>query len=146
MTMVERAIALAVRVHAGQKRKNGDPYIFHPLRVMLSVDTRGHDPELVRATAVTHDVREEGGTDEQIMEAGLEACIPHLRLLTRKPGEPYGEYVERLSHDAVARRVKLADLHDNMNLSEIPCPNLRDYDRHRKYERYQKMLEARDQT
>ncbi|MCK5767175.1 MAG: hypothetical protein KAH35_02215 [Candidatus Atribacteria bacterium] len=36
---IEKAIALALKVHTGQKDKAGAPYILHPLRVMLSMDT-----------------------------------------------------------------------------------------------------------
>lgn len=33
--MLDRAIALAVAAHAGQTDRAGQPYILHPLRVML---------------------------------------------------------------------------------------------------------------
>ena len=35
--MLEKAIKIAVKAHAGQVDKGGKPYILHPLRVMLSV-------------------------------------------------------------------------------------------------------------
>ena len=37
MATLERAIEIAARVHAGQRDKAGEPYILHPLRVMLSL-------------------------------------------------------------------------------------------------------------
>ncbi len=39
MSTLEEAIALAVRAHQGQKDKAGAPYILHPLRVMLGMDS-----------------------------------------------------------------------------------------------------------
>jgi (p)ppGpp synthase/HD superfamily hydrolase len=35
MTTLEKAIFIAVKAHQGQKDKADDPYILHPLRVML---------------------------------------------------------------------------------------------------------------
>lgn len=148
--MLERAIDLALRVHAGQTRKNGDPYILHPLRVMLSVDVRGLDEGLVRSVAVLHDVLEDSHrsatpvSDAVFREYGVGSAYPFVCLLTRTGGEPYEEYIHRLSHDRVARRVKIADLRDNMNLDEIPTPNLRDLERYRKYRSMLKMLELRE--
>ena len=51
---LERAIAVAVRRHAGATDKAGAPYILHPLRVMLSL---GNETE--RIVAVLHDVVED---------------------------------------------------------------------------------------
>jgi (p)ppGpp synthase/HD superfamily hydrolase len=39
MANLERAIALAVKAHEGQKDKAGAPYILHPLRVMFSLSS-----------------------------------------------------------------------------------------------------------
>ncbi|NLC06786.1 MAG: GTP pyrophosphokinase, partial [Syntrophomonadaceae bacterium] len=36
--MLDKAIGIAVRAHAGQIAKAGEPYILHPLRVMLSME------------------------------------------------------------------------------------------------------------
>jgi len=35
MTTLEKAIEIAAQVHTGQVDKAGQPYILHPLRVML---------------------------------------------------------------------------------------------------------------
>jgi hypothetical protein len=37
--LLEKAIKIAVEAHAGQKDKNGQPYILYPLRVMLRGQT-----------------------------------------------------------------------------------------------------------
>ena len=36
--MLEKAIQIAAKAHEGQKDKAGQPYILHPLRVMLRTD------------------------------------------------------------------------------------------------------------
>ena len=48
---LEKAIKIAVEAHTGQVDKGGNPYILHPLRVMLSLDT-----EEERIVGVLHDV------------------------------------------------------------------------------------------
>jgi hypothetical protein len=39
MSPLEKAIDIALRAHAGQREKNGDPYILHPPRVMQGCET-----------------------------------------------------------------------------------------------------------
>ena len=39
MSNIEKAIALAAKKHMGQRDKANQPYIFHPLRLMLKVKT-----------------------------------------------------------------------------------------------------------
>ena len=36
---LEKAIKIAVEAHTGQVDKGGNPYILHPLRVMLSLNS-----------------------------------------------------------------------------------------------------------
>jgi guanosine-3',5'-bis(diphosphate) 3'-pyrophosphohydrolase len=68
MATLEKAIEIAARAHTGQVDKAGQPYILHPIQVMLRV--QGED---ARIAAVLHDVVEDsevtiddlrGGTDE----------------------------------------------------------------------------------
>jgi (p)ppGpp synthase/HD superfamily hydrolase len=54
MSTIERAVEIAARAHAGQVDKAGAPYLLHPLRVMLAVNTP-HE----RISAVLHDVVED---------------------------------------------------------------------------------------
>ena len=50
----EKAIKIAVEAHTGQVDKGGNPYILHPLRVMLSLNS-----EEERIVGVLHDVVED---------------------------------------------------------------------------------------
>lgn len=54
MSTLERAIEMALHAHAGQVDKAGEPYILHPLRLMLALN--GMYP---RMAAVLHDVVED---------------------------------------------------------------------------------------
>ena len=51
---LEKAIKIAVEAHTGQLDKGGNPYILHPLRVMLSLET-----EEERIVGILHDVVED---------------------------------------------------------------------------------------
>jgi hypothetical protein len=59
MPTLEDAIALAVDVHRSQIDKAGLPYILHPLRVMLALETAEE-----RIVGVLHDVLEDSGKDD----------------------------------------------------------------------------------
>ena len=71
MADLERALQIAVQAHAGQKDKNGEPYIFHLIRVMA----RCTSPD-ARIVALLHDVVEDTSVSfEQLTEAGFS---PHV--------------------------------------------------------------------
>ncbi|MHC4489028.1 MAG: GTP pyrophosphokinase [Planctomycetota bacterium] len=133
MATLEKAIILAANAHLGQKDKAGAPYILHPLRVMLRM--RRQTEMLV---AVLHDVVEDTSwTLDALRKEGFpEEVLMVLDCLTRKNGESYDGYIERVKNIPVARRVKLADLEDNMNISRISNLTERDIDRLKKYHRF----------
>jgi (p)ppGpp synthase/HD superfamily hydrolase len=137
MTPLEKAIEIAVRAHAGQKGKDGSPYILHPLRVMTRART---DEE--RMAAVLHDVVEDSEvTLEDLREAGFpEEVLTVVRLLTHEEGVSYEDYVERLKPHPMARRIKLADLEDNSDIRRLSGIEERDLERLRKYHRAWQIL------
>lgn len=121
MTIVEWAIVLAVKAHKEQVDKLGEPYIFHPLRLMLRASS-----EAAQVIAVLHDVIEDckphfGIMAEQVaQEIGeLEA----LRAVTKRPAgeETYFEFTRR-ARDAgpVAREVKRLDVEDHIERALTP--------------------------
>jgi (p)ppGpp synthase/HD superfamily hydrolase len=112
-TLLERAIALAVEAHEGHRTGTGAPYLLHPLRVMLRLED-----ETDRVVAVLHDAVENGfdrvTLDRLRREDYPDEVVDAVDRLTRHPGEPYADFVERIAPNAIARRVKLADLADNL--------------------------------
>src|SRR5688572_27030190 len=130
MSKLEDAIALAVEAHRGQKDKSGEPYILHPLRVMFSCET-----EVERIVAVLHDVVEDTGrTFDDLRKLGFsEEVLTALDCVTKREGEDYEQFIERAAANSVARKVKLADLKDNMDLRRLPAMEQQDMDRLRKY-------------
>ena len=57
-TMVEKAYRIARRMHEGQLRKSGEPYIIHPLRVAIILAELQMDKEAIVA-GILHDVVED---------------------------------------------------------------------------------------
>ena len=110
MASIEKALQIAAGAHEGQKDKDGQPYILHPLRVMNAVED-----EPAKVVAVLHDVIEDTSvTAEELRREGFdEAVLAAVECLTYRKGEPYADYVVRCKGDEIARRVKLADLEDN---------------------------------
>lgn len=116
MSTLERAIAIALTAHAGQVDKVGAPYILHPLRLMLRVSTT--DEQIV---AVLHDVVEDSTvTLADLRNEGFSpVIIAALDCLTHRAEVDYAAYVAHLSENPLARRVKLADLADNMDIRRL---------------------------
>lgn len=110
-TLLTNALLVATAAHAGQVDKGGQPYILHPLRVMMMVP-----PEL-RPVAVLHDVLEDA-EEYHALVAGLkmpEYMREALRVLTHAKGQSYNGYIATIRTYESARIVKLADLADNLD-------------------------------
>lgn len=129
--MLNKAIEFANRAHAGQVDKSGAPYILHPLRVMM---TRANEVE--RICAVLHDVVEDSDiTFEDLRGEGFsEDIITVLDCLTKRVGESYDDFIDRILVNETACHVKLADLCDNMDISRITNPTEKDIERIKKYQ------------
>jgi (p)ppGpp synthase/HD superfamily hydrolase len=139
-SLIERAVAIALEAHAGQVDKAGAPYILHPLRLMTQMQT-----EEEQLAAVLHDVVEDSDfTFEALQAEGIpEEVIETLKLLTHQETDSYEAYVRKIKPHPVARKVKLADLADNMRLDRIPHPTEKDITRLQKYSQAIQLLEAR---
>ena len=130
MSLLEKAIAIAVEAHKGQKDKAGDLYILHPLRVMFRMETR---EEMV--VAVLHDVLEDTPiTPDQLKEMGFsETVLEALDSVTKRAGERYEDFVQRAALHPIGKKIKLADLRDNMDLSRLEKITNKDIRRVKQY-------------
>ena len=135
---LEQAISIASLAHEGQLDKGGEPYILHPLRVMMKLKDNN-----LRIIAILHDVIEDCGLtlDNLVSKYGVPFELARIvDILSRKEGESYDEYIERISKNYKALKVKLADLEDNMDLSRIKNLTQKDYDRVAKYAKAREKL------
>lgn len=105
-------------VHKEQKDKGGMPYVFHPFSVAQQMET-----EEETVVALLHDVIEDSKytledikyTFQQRGEELRGGETQALKLLTRNKEEDYFDYVERIKWQPIARKVKIADLKENLN-------------------------------
>ena len=129
---IEDAIVLAAEAHRGAKYTSPErePYVFHPLRVMLQF----RDPTRCIA-AVLHDAVEDTHvTLDDLTSAGFSAeVVDAVDALTHRPDEDYGQYIERVALNPVAAAVKLADLEENLRNNERLQSTAATRDRIRRY-------------
>jgi (p)ppGpp synthase/HD superfamily hydrolase len=73
--------------------------------------------------SVLHDVVEDTDlTLDDLVDAGYAAdVVAAVECLTRRDDEAYGDYIDRVARNDVARRVKISDLDDNLaNSRQLP--------------------------
>lgn len=116
MATLDRAIVLATLAHSGQKRRvTQEPYINHPIRVMLKAGKFGVEFAI---TAILHDVVEDTKlTLETLTEEGFsDTIIEAVRVLTKVKGQNYEiDYLPAVRDNLLARTVKVLDIEDNMS-------------------------------
>lgn len=108
---LREAVGLANFHHSGHKDLAGRPYIEHVFGVCALVS--GIDEKIV---ALLHDILE----DTKMTEVELRRMMPTwvadaVVAMTHVKGETYSAYIKRLSENRLARRVKIADLKNNLS-------------------------------
>ena len=98
--------------------------------------------------AVLHDVVEDGDgwTLKRLAAEGIPPVVVEaVRVLTKRPEEEadYEAFIRRAGRNPLARRVKLADLEDNMDLRRIVNPTERDFARLEKYRSAYALLKSK---
>lgn len=113
MPTFEDAIILAARAYRGRVDKEGQPKIFHHIRVMLRFNNANE-----RIVAILHDlIKANGFVLDHLRTTGYsEQILQALDCLTRRKNESYEQFVERVKENPIARKVKIADLEDNVDL------------------------------
>ena len=130
MATLGRAIAIAAQAHQDQYDKAGAPYILHPLRMMLRMSS-----EIEMMAAILHDVVEDTEwTLDKLRQAGFsEEVVQAVECLTHRDHETYDEFIARVRTNAIASKVKLADLEDNMDMRRLRTLTEKDAERLHKY-------------
>lgn len=111
--LVKLAEQVATEAHSGQFRRGGViPYIVHPKAVASRV---GEDID-ARVVAWLHDVLEDCDvTEDQLRQKGFtEKQINAIKVMTKKKGQSYDEYLENIASCPIATKVKIADMISNL--------------------------------
>ena len=139
MTTVETFAAayyIASKAHEGQVDLSGKDYFLHPQRVADKFSDY-----TVKTVAILHDTLEDTWVTEELLRKLFPGHIcDAVVALTRKSDESYGEYIKRLSCNYCARKVKIADLEDNLNLSRLKEITDEDLERAKKYAKWRNWL------
>lgn len=138
MTIADKAYLWAKNAHEGQFRKNGwEPYINHPVRVASRVKHLG---EVYEVVALLHDTVEDTPLtlDDIRFEFGDEVTKA-VDSVSRREGEKYNDFVRRSYVNKIGRQVKIADLQDNSDPSQLAVYT--EDEKKFKIKRYTKALE-----
>lgn len=132
------ALTLARQLHDGQYRKDGTPYISHPLKVCSTLISYGIDDDVTLAAALLHDVLEDcsdhlaGGGEDLVKVYGLSRRVLEIiELLTKRPGlndRQLAAYFQKIQACPNAALIKLSDrLHNSSTLYTFTLPKMRKY-------------------
>lgn len=132
---VRIAYKIARNAYKGQKDKAGKDYLRHLEFVSDSVKKEDE-----KTGAFLHDVLEDTNVAvDHLRTAKIpEAVIEAVETITKHQGEEYFAYLLRVKQNFIARKVKLADLQHNSDLTRLAYLSNKDRQRLSKYR------EARD--
>ena len=138
-SLTKKALQISFAAHKNQTDKSGMPYVYHPFHLAEQMD----DENSV-CVALLHDVVEDTDmTLADLIRAGFPKEVTDaLALMTHDDLTPYMDYVERLSHNPIAAKVKIADLAHNSDLTRLDVVREKDRERVKKYHKAMKLLKA----
>ena len=110
---LHKAITIAFEAHKGQSSINGEPYILHPLRLLIK--SKSNEERII---AVLHDVIEKSNISlADLKNKGFDQnIISSIDSLSRRKSESYVDYIERLMQNRISVKIKLLDLTDNIKI------------------------------
>ena len=131
-----KVFIIMFKAHKGQKDKGGGAYFLHPLRVSLNIKDKR-----AKVIGLIHDVIEDSDkyklSDFNFLD---EEQVEALKTLIHDKSVPYFDYIDKIKKNPLARKVKLSDLKDNMNLKRLKEITEKDRERFAKYEKARKIL------
>ena len=140
--IVQSAADIASQLHRGQKDKAGVEYFTGHLSAVAKMGNTWQE----QVVGYLHDASEDTSNsveevlnllDEKLesplSEADREELTTALRLLNHHLSPDRETYIQRIKSNALATKVKLHDLTHNMDLSRIPNPTQKDYERVERY-------------
>ena len=110
---LHKAITIACDAHQGQSSINGEPYILHPLRLLIKA--KSNEEKII---AALHDVIEKSNISlADLKNKGFDQnIISSIESLSRRRGESYVDYIARLMKNNISVKIKLLDLADNIKI------------------------------
>ena len=131
----DQMMAAAEKAHMGQTRRSGGPYIEHPMEVAKIIMRYYPGEPALCTAALLHDsledsillgnLKDEKELEDLIIQSSDDPALGRkvfdiVKRLTHNKDVPYGDYVQSLSGDPDALRIKLADMMHNLSSSPTP--------------------------
>ena len=118
LNRIGKAFILAIQAHNGSQRKDGVPYVIHPIRIALHALSLGMSEDAIIA-AVLHDVVEDTDTSlndiSDMFGRDVASMVDALTKPERGTPNRSSLYQEQLlAGPEDARRVKILDIQDNL--------------------------------
>ncbi len=112
--IIKKAIEYATIKHKNQLRKNGSPYINHPIAVMDALKQKGYDTDYQLA-GLFHDLLEDtDATEADILALSNEKVLEAVKLVTKSEDVPEEAYIEKILKNPIAKAVKNEDRIHNL--------------------------------
>lgn len=122
---IEEAEIMALAAHEGQLDKAGAPYIDHVAWVAQAVKEYGQDAQIV---GLLHDAVEDGGANlAEIRWNFGDAVANAVDAISRRDGENYSAYLQRVARNRIAYQVKIADMKHNAMVNRYQNPGPAEY-------------------
>ena len=126
--LIYKALELSLELFKHDTDKGGLPYMLHLLYVYRHVYS-----EEEKVVALLHDIMEDKNiSKEELLDIGFsKKIVDDINILTRRKPMEYKEYIDNIIKNGSkeALEVKLADLKNNIDLTRIKKPEVKDYER-----------------
>ncbi len=149
--IVKSAAVLACQLHRGQVDKAGVDYFTGHLTAVAKMGSTWQE----QVVGYLHDASEDTPNSvEQVLnlldeklesplsDSDREELAMTLRLLNHHLAPDRETYIQRIKNNALAKAVKMHDLTHNMDLSRLPNPTRKDYERVERYKKEYNYLSA----
>ena len=149
--IVQCAAVLACELHKGQVDKAGVDYFTGHLTTVAQMGSTWQE----QVVGYLHDASEDTPNSvEQVLnlldekletplsDTDREELAVALRLLNHHLAPDRETYIKRIKSNALAKAVKMHDLTHNMDLSRLPNPTRKDYERVERYKKEYDYLSA----
>lgn len=126
--LIYKALEIATTLFENDVDKGGMPYMLHIMFVYKHVSSVDE-----KVVALLHDVLEDKKvTSDDLLDIGFsKKIVSDVEILTRVKPVEYKDYIENIikKGSREALNVKLADVLNNMDLSRIKNPTVKDFER-----------------
>lgn len=119
-----KAIAYASQLHEGQKRKSGEDYIEHPMRVCKQLISLGVNDDCILASALLHDVIEDCGVSELELKEKFSVNVGNCVSILSKQIRPKGVTKEEHNSRYYAKIVESGNIKAMLVKISDRCHNL----------------------